>query len=193
MTAGYVFLMSTFVIIGYFGLTDGRRETHNKVGSSGNNIRLNFLCYDASVQCAHGPAAPATIRVYSNAAEVPLPQNTVAHVVAKAFMDADGNIVMDAYFLVPFPGDPEGDGYDDSVPNMPIPLIFGVGHVLRVGSQLASIKTFDVSVSEYIRDAQRFSTVTCVLFWSLGSLIYLFSGVVLTLIILDGGEHLCRR
>jgi hypothetical protein len=156
--------MSTLLISGFFGLTNGRRETINKPGSMGNTIRLNFICYDASVLCTSGSAAPASICVYSGSAEVPLRENTVAYIISKAFISQDGTIFMEAICLTPFPGDPDAEGYDETIPDAPIPYVFGVGQVTKSipSSVQGSSKCFEVALSEYVRDTVNSSTVVWV-------------------------------
>ena len=151
----------SLLVVGHFCLSNGRQEVVNKIGPSGNHTSHAFIVYDVPFRSTQGPAAPANIRIYGGPNGVPLMENTVAFAIAQAFVTADGSVRMDASFLVPVPGDPDDDTYEDGIPDVPIPFIFGVGQVMHSvpSTPQNSISSFQVSVSEYVRDARRFSTI----------------------------------
>ncbi|KAJ7200386.1 hypothetical protein GGX14DRAFT_341790, partial [Mycena pura] len=57
----------------------------------------------------------ATLRVYSAAGDAPLPDNTVAFVVAKAFAPTGKPLELDALFISAVPGNANDDDYDASI------------------------------------------------------------------------------
>jgi hypothetical protein len=150
----------SFIVVGFFNLENGRREVVNKLGSSGNNTSHIFISYDVVFQSTQGPVAPANIRVYGGPTGVPLGENTAAFVIAQAFVNFDGTILMDASYLVPVPGNTDDDTYG-GIPDAHIPFIFGVGRVMQSFPPTPenSQKSFEASVSEYVRDARNFSTL----------------------------------
>lgn len=150
--------MSCFFIIGFFALAEGRRVATNRLTS---NTKVWHRHYTTTIQCSSGVVLPADLRVYSPVNDVGLRDFTVAFVVAKAYTPLNDTIQLDAHFLVPFSGDPDSDEYQDSIPDMPYPFVFGVGHVPKRFELLPDGKSkgFAVSFSEYVRDSVRHSAV----------------------------------
>ncbi|KAG6806439.1 hypothetical protein H0H92_011327, partial [Tricholoma furcatifolium] len=60
------------------------------------------------------------------------PDGTVAFISAKAQLDNENIIYMDAYRIEPFGGDVEDEEYRAPIPNLIFPLMFVVGHVVGI-------------------------------------------------------------
>jgi hypothetical protein len=163
--SSFALLMSSFIVVGFFGLTQGNRQSTVKPGRDGRDIRVFHNHYVTSIQCADGSAAAADLRVYSPFKDALLPDETVAFIIAKGFAPLGESVQLDTFYLSQVPGDPSADSYDDSVPNVPIPFIFAIGQVSSGVSLLpgTKIKCFSVALTEYIRDDYRSSTIVFVL------------------------------
>ncbi|OBZ78509.1 hypothetical protein A0H81_02121 [Grifola frondosa] len=111
-----------------------------------------------------GPTLPAELRIYSPRNDTPLPDNTIAFVVAKAHAPANGTILLDALSIYPFPGDPNSDDYQDAIPDMPYPFAYGLGSIQAKHEVLADgvSKGFMVDLSEHVRDSPKPSSVQCI-------------------------------
>jgi hypothetical protein len=77
---------------------------------------------------------------------------TVAFVVAKAQVSAGDASVLDPYVVVPFPGDPTSDNYEDTIPDVPNPFIFVIGQVTRINSSNPMWPIVNIVATEYIQD-----------------------------------------
>ncbi|KAJ7907696.1 hypothetical protein B0H13DRAFT_1879318 [Mycena leptocephala] len=108
--------MSSLNVIGFFALAQGKRIATLLPGAT-FPIHHNHYTYPS-----------ATLRVYSGSGDAPLPDNTIAFVIAKACAPTGKPIELDALYLSAFPGDPNDDQYDEHIPECPA-FIHGVGHV----------------------------------------------------------------
>ncbi|KAF8483028.1 hypothetical protein JB92DRAFT_2763755, partial [Gautieria morchelliformis] len=70
-----------------------------------------------SKQTLTGPRVPMDIRLYSPPGDGFLVDDTVACVVRRIFAPASGNVMMDAFSIIPYPGDASSEEYDDNLPN----------------------------------------------------------------------------
>src|SRR5436190_2112948 len=86
--------MSTFLLIGFFGLANGRRVPTVKVGREGREIRIYHMHYDASLQCSDGSARRADLRIYSPINNTVLIDNTIAFVIAKTHVPQNGDVLL---------------------------------------------------------------------------------------------------
>ncbi len=155
----------TFVTFGFFGIANGYRFAVTKPSqqnASGNSTTY-FMRYTTSIQCSDGSGMlPAELRIYSPPHDSPIPDNTVVFAVAKVHVQDSGPVLLDAINgLYPVPGDPDADGYEDSVPNMPYPYMYGIGTSQGKHELLADGKSrgFNVRVSERVRDGQTLTVV----------------------------------
>jgi hypothetical protein len=148
--------MSSLAFVGFFCLAEGKRVMTTRA----NNTRIWHVHYTSTVQCADGTALPANIRIYSPMNDVPHSDNTIAFIYARAHVTNTHSVLMDASEIVPCPGDPEDDSYQDSVPDMPNPFIIALGHVSGKPSHLPDgSRSFPLTVSEYVRDNTQLSTI----------------------------------
>jgi len=152
--------MSSFTIIGFFALASGRRlQTINPR----TNTRTWHAHYTTTIQCMTPPYLPADVRIYSPINDVLHPENTIAFIVARVHVPSTGDIILDAIRIVPCPGNPSHNSYDDAVPNFRFPMVYGLGIVSRPHETLPDGSTaFTVALTEYVRDANRQSSVQCV-------------------------------
>ena len=149
--------MSSFTIIGFFALASGRRLQTVKPGTA---IRTWHAHYTTTIQCINPPYLPADLRIYSPINDVLHPDNTIAFVVARVHVPQTGNVLLDALRIVPCPGDPSQDSYDDTVPNFQFPMVYGLGIVSTPHETLPNGSTaFSVALTEYVRDMNQQSNV----------------------------------
>ena len=114
-----------------------------------------------TIQCSAGVDIPADIHIYSPYNDVVLPDDTIAFVVARAFCPPNETAFLDAYHLIPVPGNPTETEYQSQrVPDCPYPFALGVGAVSGTEVLADSVtKAFSVVVSDYVRDGMKSSTV----------------------------------
>jgi hypothetical protein len=150
-------LMSSFTILGFFALASGRRVQTVKPGTA---IRTWHAHYNTTIQCISPPYVPADLRIYSPMNDILHPDDTIAFVVARVHVPQTGDILLDAIRIVPFPGDPSHDSYDDAVPNFQFPMVYGLGIVSSPHETLQNGSTaFSVVLTEYVRDVNQQSNV----------------------------------
>ncbi|KAF8498831.1 hypothetical protein JB92DRAFT_2562398, partial [Gautieria morchelliformis] len=115
-----------------------------------------YYChYNTVLQTCHEDVViPVDLRVYSPPGECLLPDNTVAHVVGRIFAPPSSKILMDVLSIVPYPGDPKADNYEDNILDDTSVAIWGVGAVINNMEYGADSKThfFNLAVSDYVRD-----------------------------------------
>ncbi|KAH9988676.1 hypothetical protein BJV77DRAFT_949311 [Russula vinacea] len=155
--------MSSLIFVGFFSLRAGHRVHTTVTKRSGDKASLYHNHYSTAIICRHPPYLPGEVRYYTRATDSVCADNSVAFMVAKGYIPAanvPGDILLDAMRLVPFPGDPSLDGYDDYLPEFFSPLIFGHGSVSASSKDLPNGQvSFPVSVAEYVRGATRQSTI----------------------------------
>ncbi|KAH7904539.1 hypothetical protein BJ138DRAFT_1019010 [Hygrophoropsis aurantiaca] len=152
--------MSSLTLFGFLCLAAGRRLQTTKPGSPSKTYHA---FYATALQSASGSSVSAEIRVYSPFNDTILPDNTVAFVVAKAFFPNNDTVLLDASHVIPMPGDPSSDDYDNFLPDCPYPFLIGLGSVPSKFELLPDgvSKTFNVISSDFIRDGVKSSTIQC--------------------------------
>ena len=102
-------LMSSFTIIGFFGLASGH---HLQTVKPGTAIRTWHAHYTTAIQCINPPHLPAGIHIYSPINDILHPDNTIMFIVAWVHVPHTGNVLLDALRIVPCPRDPSQDSYN---------------------------------------------------------------------------------
>ncbi|KAH9990154.1 hypothetical protein BJV77DRAFT_1151130 [Russula vinacea] len=146
--------MSSLIFVGFFSLRAGHRVHTTVTKRSGDKASLYHNHYSTAIICRHPPYLPGEVRYYTRATDSVCADNSVAFMVAKGYIpaaDVPGDILLDAMRLVPFPGDPSLDGYDDYLPEFFSPLIFGHGSVSASSKDLPNGQvSFPVSVAKCV-------------------------------------------
>ncbi|KAJ7923941.1 hypothetical protein B0H13DRAFT_2399006 [Mycena leptocephala] len=157
--------MSSFNVFGFFALTAGKRVATQPPGAT---YPIHHNHYTTSLKSSSEIYVAATLRIYSGAGDAPVPDNTIAFVVAKAFAAIGKPVELEALYMSAMPGDVNRDEYEagswEAVPECPI-FIYGVGHIPQ--NQTAQVladntKVFTVTTSDYIGGSPKNSTVQCV-------------------------------
>ncbi|KAJ7462782.1 hypothetical protein B0H11DRAFT_1734991 [Mycena galericulata] len=148
-------------IFGIFSVRNGNRvSTVKRTGGS-----VFHQQYMTAIECENGQRLRAQLRVYSPPGDQTLPDNTVVLTVGQIIFPAGGaDALMDAIRVVPFPGDPTSDAYQDNMPDFPVPSIIGLGHVLSPHHTLQDGKSraWPVTVGAYVQDTNQTCTIECV-------------------------------
>ncbi|KAJ7063905.1 hypothetical protein C8F01DRAFT_1129751 [Mycena amicta] len=152
--------MSSCIAYGFFALASGARvPTHN---NQTGHTTFHFH-YTASIKTATNEYLPAKIRNYAGPSDNPLPDDTLAFVVAKvaAPVGHTAMIDLDAIALYALPGDPASDSYQDNVPDFPT-FFFGTGHVPSQPAQIPQgAKGFTLAMAEYVGGGMRQFNLLC--------------------------------
>jgi hypothetical protein len=84
--------------------------------------------------------------------------NTIAFVYAQAHIESSSSILLDASHVIPCPGDPQHDSYEDSVPDLPNPFVIALSHVNGKASHLPNGSwVFPFAISKYVWDTVQLS------------------------------------
>ncbi|KAJ7291834.1 hypothetical protein C8J57DRAFT_1492299 [Mycena rebaudengoi] len=145
---------TSFNILGFFSLIGG-----NRTSTSNNNKTIFYWNYNTAIQCQDATRILAYIQVYSPPSQTtPLPDGTVAFVMAKAIFPASVSsqnpVAMHALQFVVLPGDPAQDSYNDHVSDQLPAWVYGIGHV--TGEQLTlndgkNSRVFPVTVGDFVQ------------------------------------------
>ena len=158
-TGSFVRAMS-FIIVGFFALTAGRRVLSEVPLSNGDTATVFHTLYSTAIVCSQQPARfSAEIHRYSPVDEAPLPENTTVFVVAKAYIPPEGVagiVQLDALHFCPMSGNPSDENYSANHPDFTNPLILALGTVSADHEEsLRGSLTFPVSLSEYLHGMVR--------------------------------------
>lgn len=157
--------MLSFFLFGNFAVAGASRVSAVKkvADTSGERtITTSHYIYDTTVSVRNSETIQASLRVYSPAHDIPLPSQTVVFAIAKAYAPSNGTILLDALWMLPYPGDCKGDSYEDIIPDFPATFAIFTGRVRTTASALldsAKSKAFIVDVGEYVRDALQLSSI----------------------------------
>ncbi|KAJ7429681.1 hypothetical protein B0H11DRAFT_2211998 [Mycena galericulata] len=150
-------------IFGIFSVRNGNRvSTVKRTGGS-----VFHQQYMTAIECENGQRLRAQLRVYSPLGDQTLPDNTVVLTVGQIIFPAGGaDALMDAIRVVPFPGDPTSDAYQDNMPDFPVPSIIGLGHVLSPHHTLQDGKSraWPITVGAYVQDTNQTCTIELQIF-----------------------------
>src|ERR1700683_4464459 len=142
--------MSSFTILGFFALASGRRLQTVKPRTT---TRTWHAHYTTTIQCISPPYVPTDLRIYSPINDIFHPDNTIAFVVARIHVPHSSDILLDAICIVPCPGDPPLDSYDDMVPNLQFLMVYGLGIVSSPHETLPNGSTaFSMALTECVHD-----------------------------------------
>jgi hypothetical protein len=187
--------MSSLVFVGFFSLRDGESKQTSFTKRSGEKGTVTHTYYKTAVACRKPPEIPADLRIPSRVddpSETPdtklpadlrvftrltdpiYPDFTLAFVIAKSYIpagDVPGDLLLDALYIAPFPGDPgDREEYDNALPDFRWPVIFGLGTVAGSSDDEPDGQvSFPVAVSEYVRGSMKSSTIQYALFFALRS------------------------
>ena len=145
--------LASFTISGFFALTDGNR-----------NNDLQHTCYHSALACMNSHAVPAEIYTF-NPSGVFLPDNTIAHLIGKAYYPPLGDcrpVIIETVVFAPFPGDLSSPAYAENLPDFPFPAVSAVGIVSSVPTTTDDGKVdFLVTAQDYVCGGMKTSTVMC--------------------------------
>ena len=77
----------------------------------------------------------ADLHIYSPMNDIPHLDNTITFICTRTYVPLNDTISLASY-VVPCPGDPDHNNYEDSVPNFPHAFVIGLGQVTGRGEQL---------------------------------------------------------
>ncbi|KAJ6549759.1 hypothetical protein B0H19DRAFT_1349031 [Mycena capillaripes] len=160
--------MSSFNVFGFFALADGKRIGTKSPGSTFTTYHNHYITSLKTASEDESTYPAATVRVWSGSGDAPLPDYTVAFIVAKASAPVGQPIELDVLFMAPIPGDPNDAAYEAHVPICPA-FVYGVGHIPTNHAPQThpdDTKTFTLSLTEYVNGTMKSSAVEYVVVFS---------------------------
>ncbi|KAI6040055.1 hypothetical protein EDC04DRAFT_2567632 [Pisolithus marmoratus] len=152
------------MVFGFFVLVNRDRVKTFRTSSS---TAMYHCVYKTTIQCTSGVIFPAMLRVYSPFNDVALPDNTVTFVSAKMSIPAavpQDLILLEGISIISVPSDPSLDTYEHSVPDLPYPMVVGLGSVTAPMRTLpdGTSKAFGILSTDYMHDTRMTSNVWCI-------------------------------
>ncbi|KAF8488618.1 hypothetical protein JB92DRAFT_3206701 [Gautieria morchelliformis] len=135
--------MSTVTLTGNICIRGGRLQTISPT---------YYWFYESVLPITNDSNVPLQLRVYSPPGDSLLQDDTIVRVFGRIFAPPSSKILMDVTSIVPYPGDPASDNYEENIPNGTSVAIWGVGAVVNNAEYGADSKTrlFDLAVSDYV-------------------------------------------
>lgn len=152
-------LMSSCNIVGFFCLAQGNRIWVNKAirnggsrSTSAGSVGTWYTHYDTTISCIKDTFASADLRVYCPLNDVVFPNNSIAFVIGKVFIQTGEQcLLIDATHFHVIPGDVSSLNYQDSLPSFVNSYIYSVGTVCGKHQVLEDrSRVFPVSVLEFL-------------------------------------------
>jgi hypothetical protein len=155
--------MSSCCVVGFFCLARGNRIRVNRPNRNGNTRSTSsstgtwYAHYDTTIACLKDTFCPVDLRVYCPLTDDILPDNSVAFVIGKVFIQTgEQRSLIDAIHLNVFPGDVSCPTYQSTVPQFTYSFVYGIGSVSGEHQVLNDrSRVFPVSISEYLRDQMK--------------------------------------
>jgi len=157
--------MSYFIISGFFAVANGRRvPSTSRTGAAPSLTHLPFIIYDSAVSCTNGDVVPAAIRIYSHPGEPIAPNNTIFFLNAKAAIERNQPLMLDALLMSAVPGSPDDKDYEDAVPDFAAPIVYAIGSVRGSSTTLEDGKSRSTPLrtADFVRDSLRHSSLLCI-------------------------------
>ncbi|KAI6127247.1 hypothetical protein F5141DRAFT_985671, partial [Pisolithus sp. B1] len=112
---------------------------------------------ETTIQCTSGAVSPMTLHVYSPFNDVALPDNTITFMSAKASIPttvSDDTVLLEGICVVAVPRDPTSNSYEHMIPDLPYPMVVGLGLVSGQAQTLAdgTTKAFNVISTDYVHN-----------------------------------------
>lgn len=167
--------LKVFQVFGVVTLAGGRHVSTSRATSSAtmpsgnkdtNHIMYNYMAYGTKPDTV----TEGTLRFWTHPKTVLLPDNTLAYIHGKAHAPAHthgATLNIECVHLVAFPGDPSDDTYEKSVPNFGALIVVALGITDTGTSDNVDGRSFDLAVSDYVRNGIAESTITYVAFFLL--------------------------
>ncbi|KAJ6466371.1 hypothetical protein C8R45DRAFT_839115, partial [Mycena sanguinolenta] len=144
----------SFIVTGIFSLRDGRKVSTPRAGASA--VYHNH--YITAIQCMNGRRIQGQLRVYSPHTDPILPNDTVILAFAKALFPPGRDAILDVFRVSVFPGNPASETYEDSMPDLPVPVVHALGHVSGPHHTLDdghSSRAFPVTIGDYVHNSSQ--------------------------------------
>ena len=149
--------MLSFTILGFFALASGRGLQTIKPGTT---IWMWHAHYMTTIQCISPLLVLANLYIYSLINDTLHLNNTNAFIVAQVHVPPSIDILLDAIHIVPCPGDPSLNSYDDTVPDFQFPKVYGTCVVLTPHETMPNRSTaFSIALTKYVHDVNQQSNV----------------------------------
>ncbi|KAK7027610.1 hypothetical protein R3P38DRAFT_2938741 [Favolaschia claudopus] len=155
--------MSTFLLLGFMALAGGKRVAAQIPGATYPRHYNHYVTSLKTLSDDETTFPAATLRVYSAAGDAPLPDNTLAYVIAKASAPVGQPVELDAFQLSVVPGNPNDENYDAQVPDCPT-FAYGLGHLPAHHTPHVhddNTKTFVLSMAEYVNGSLKNFAIEC--------------------------------
>jgi hypothetical protein len=155
--------MSSFIVVGFFALRSGRRVRTPISKANGSTAMIWHVHYKTTLTCQDPLSLLAELQNYNPINNTVFDDDSIAFMVLKVYIppgNVASNVLLEALYIAPLPGDLGDDSYDDHLPNFPHSLVFGLRMVTApVDSSPDSCILFPVSLSDYVQGSLKQSTI----------------------------------
>jgi len=81
-----------------------------------------------------------------------LKDDTVVYMVVKVYASPHSMVLLESLYLIPLPGNPNDNSYEDNLPDISHLFVFALGLITCTAESTASstLKMFHMNVSDYI-------------------------------------------
>ncbi|KAF8479819.1 hypothetical protein JB92DRAFT_2767470 [Gautieria morchelliformis] len=124
-----------------------------------------YSFYDTVLETLVATLLPMEIHLYTPLGEKLLRNDTIACMVGRVYVALSSKILMDAVSLIPYPGDPSSDDYEEGIPDDKVVVLWALGAVLNnaVMDVDSNTQKFNLGVSDYVWDGTKVFIIECVL------------------------------
>jgi hypothetical protein len=153
--------MLSFFVNGFFAVKSSHRVVVQCVVNE-TTFKSNYIHYQTALQCTTGVSYGTELCVFATSQSTILPDNSIAHIIAKAEINAGCDAFLEAVSFTVIPGDPSDNNYEDHIPNEPYAHIFILGQVIKESAVNMKITTYTIIAADYVKDGSAQSLVQCV-------------------------------
>ena len=127
------YCMSSFTVLSFFALASGCCLQTLKPGTTTCTWHAH---YTTTIQCISPLYLPADLCIYSPINDIVHADDTIAFVIARLYVLPTGDVLLDEICIIPCPGDPSSDSYNETVANFQFLMVYGLGVVFSMHETL---------------------------------------------------------
>lgn len=99
-------IMSAFILTGFLGVANNRRDSRLTKNRSGKEVRSYHTYYSTALHTAQGQSNEVELRVWNSSSDTFYPDDTILYTMAKMYAPPNQPFLLEAMHVAPVPGDP---------------------------------------------------------------------------------------